>query len=178
LNEFAVSGSLASISTNTGTVTFYLSVDGDEIADTQVANATNTGGSTFTNYEIDAGKTVKVVLEAEVDAKNGTGSLGKYTLTLKGEDENGNVAGEASRSTVELKVVEKGSITVNTSSEDKKTVLRKASNVLLAKFTVKPSNSASEVDLENIEFQLSGTNAPTSADNITVSIDGTTEDYV
>jgi hypothetical protein len=75
-------------------------------------------------------------------------------LTLKGEDENGNTAGIATRKTVTLKVVEKGSVTVNTSSTDKKTVLRKSSNAVLAQFTVKPSNSSSEVDLENIEFSL------------------------
>ena len=178
LNEFILSGSktaAAVTGVNTGTITFYLSIDGDEVADAQISDTTNTGGSTFSSYEIDAGKSVKVVLEAEIDAKSGTGSLGTYKLTLKGEDENGNEAGEASRATVELKVVEKGSITVNSSSSEKKTVLKKATNVTLAEFIVKPSNGASEVDLEEIIFQLSWTNAP-SSDDITVSIDGTVED--
>ena len=174
LNEFIISG--ASVPATTWTVTFYLLIDGDEVADAKLNGTTAT--STFSNVEIDSNASVKVVVEAEVDAKAGTGSLGKYQLTLKWEDENGNDAGNASKNTVELKVVEKGSITVNTSSSEKKTVLRKSSNVAIAEFTVKPSNSSSEVDLEDIQFTLSWANTDNlNADDITLTIAGVTEDW-
>ena len=173
LNEFSVAGNGTVTWAN---VTFYLSIDGDEVADAKLNNGTAT--STFTNVEVDSNKSVKVVLEAEVDAKTDTWSFGKFDLTLKWEDENGNTAWTATKKTVTLKVVELGSITVNTSSSEKKTVLRKTSNAVLAQFTVKPSNSASEVDLESIEFALSWDNVKTlTADDITLTIAGVTEDY-
>ena len=175
LNEFIISG--AAVSTNTGVVTFYLIVDGDEVADAQL-NSNGQATSTFSNIEIDADASVSIVVEAEVNASNGTGSLGKYELSLKWEDENGNPAGNAKKNTVELKVVELGSITVNTSSSEKKTVLRKSSNVTLAQFTVKPSNSSSEVDLEKIEFTLTWDNVGSlNNDDITLTIDNVTEDW-
>ena len=174
LNEFTVQGNANPVTGST--VTFYLSIDGEEVADAKLNGTKAT--STFTNVEIDSNKSVKVVLEAEVDAKTSTWTIGKFDLILKWEDENGNTAWEATRKTVTLKVVELGSITVNTSSSEKKTVLRKTSNSVLAQFTVKPSNSASEVDLESIEFALSWDNVNTlTADDITLTIAGVTEDY-
>jgi hypothetical protein len=82
LNEFTVTGNPY----NSGSVTFYLIVDGDEVADAKLDNKTPTATATttFSNVEIDAEKSVKVVLEAEVDSKDSwTGSLEKYNLTLK-----------------------------------------------------------------------------------------------
>jgi hypothetical protein len=81
LNEFTVTGNPY----NSGNVTFYLIVDGDEVADAKLDNAaTATATSTFSNVEIDAEKSVKITLEAEVDSKDSwTGSLGKYNLSLK-----------------------------------------------------------------------------------------------
>ena len=178
LNEFIMSGS----NNITGSkVTFYLSIDGDEVADVKLATGTNiSGGTTFSNVEIDAGKTVKVVVEAEVDAKAATGTIGKFTLTLKGEDSNGNVAGEASRATTELKIVEVGAVNVSTSTS-KKTIVRRASNVVVAEFAVKPANGGSSVDLEDISFTLSGVKAAGgnfTADDVTLTIDGVSEDSV
>jgi hypothetical protein len=40
-----------------------------------------------------------------------------------------------------MSVVEKGTVTIPTSSSSKNTVLRKAKNQVLASFVVKPSNS-------------------------------------
>jgi hypothetical protein len=59
-----------------------LIVDGDEVADAKL-DSNGKATSTFSNVEIDAEKSVKLVLEAEVDAKAWTGDLGKYSLTLK-----------------------------------------------------------------------------------------------
>jgi hypothetical protein len=69
LNEFSVSGPAAGTVTGAD-ITFYLFVDGDEVAD---AKLNGTGATTtFTNIELDANESVKVKLEAEVDAKNDT----------------------------------------------------------------------------------------------------------
>jgi hypothetical protein len=178
LNEFTVSG--PAVAANSGTVTFYLIVDGDEVADAKL-DSTGKATSTFSNVEIAAEKSVKLQLEAEVDAKAWTGDLGKYELSLKGEDENGNVAGEAKKTTTKLKIVEVGAVNVSTATS-KKDILRRASNVVVAEFTVKPANNASEVDLDNIQFTLTGKkdydNSDFTADDITVTINGVTEDYV
>jgi hypothetical protein len=179
LNEFTLSGK--AVDAASGNVTFYLIVDGDEVADAKLSAGKAT--STFTNVEIAAEKSVKVAVEAEVDAKNWTGSIGKYTLTLKGEDENGNVAGEATKNTAEMKIVEVGAIEISTSTS-KKDVLRKASNVVLAEFVVKPANGASEVDLDQISFTLSGKyddgttagGVSFTPNEVTLTIAGVTED--
>jgi archaellin len=52
-----------------------------------------------------------------------------------------------------MKVVEKGSVKVSTSAT-KQTIIKKANDALIAEFTVKPSNGASSVDLEEISFTL------------------------
>jgi hypothetical protein len=52
-----------------------------------------------------------------------------------------------------LKVVDKGSITIG-DADSKNTVLKKASDVKIASFSVKPSNGASETDLEEIYFDV------------------------
>jgi hypothetical protein len=54
-----------------------------------------------------------------------------------------------------MKLVEKGSVTIPAITSAK-TVLLKASDAVLAQFTVKPANNASEVDLESIKFKVTG----------------------
>lgn len=135
-----------------GKVTFYLSIDGDEIDDVKMTSGTMT--SSFSNFRIEEGESVNVVITAEVEGTT-TGTLGTYAINFAGEDLNGNKAGNARANTVELKVVEKGSVTINAGAT-KATVLKKAAGAEIAQFTVKPSNSSSEVDLETIGFTLSG----------------------
>jgi hypothetical protein len=52
-----------------------------------------------------------------------------------------------------MKVVEKGSVKVSTSAT-KQTIVKKANDALIAEFTIKPSNGAASVDLEEISFTL------------------------
>jgi len=75
-------------------------------------------------------------------------------LTLAGEDVNGNKAGAKSKKIQEIKIVETGTPTISAST-NKATVLRRASDSVIATFTVKPANGASETDLEEIKFTLS-----------------------
>jgi hypothetical protein len=97
LNEFKLDVTRASAYPSNVKVTFYLIVDGEEVADARaVRNADNDGyiaADTFDNVLVEDGQSVSVVVEAEVEA-NTTASLpvdlGKYKLTIRGEDENGN----------------------------------------------------------------------------------------
>ena len=164
----------------TGTVNFYLLIDGEEVADLtyDAKNGSSFKKSdTFSDVKIAAGDTAKIVIEADINAK-GTGSVGKFTLKLEGEDVNGNKAGNATKDTVELKIVDKGSATVTASSKESKTVLRAASNAKIAEFTIKPSNWASEVEIDDIEFVVKNGSRVLDWDDISVTIDNVTEDAV
>ena len=81
LNEFTVSDN-GTVSNIAKSITFYLTVDGDEVADAKWSVSASKATSTFTNVEIDSEKSVKVVLEAEVDANATTGDIGKFYLNL------------------------------------------------------------------------------------------------
>ena len=83
---------------------------------------------------------------------------------------NGNKAGNARANTVALKIVEKGSVTISGDTPAQATVLRKVAGAEIAQFTVKPSNSASEVDLDSIEFVLTGSAAFADFDEYDVTL--------
>jgi len=156
------------------TVRFYVSIDGEEVADGKVncaAGVCSTSDS-FTNVLVEAGKSVNVKVEAEVDAsKNATlgqtWSLGEFDLTLAGEDVNGNKAGAKSKKIQEIKIVETGTPTISAST-NKATVLRRASDSVIATFTVKPANGASQFDFDSMSFNITNVG---NTDNLTVSID-------
>jgi hypothetical protein len=100
-------------------VTFYLIIDGEEVA-TLDPNKTET----FSDVEIAANESVKVVVEAEVSTDKPYTSL-VYSLELEGDDENGNNhAGYATKRLVDIKVVEKGTFSI-TNGASKNTVLLK-----------------------------------------------------
>jgi hypothetical protein len=127
------------------------------VADAKVTNTQLTGTDTFKDVLVEAGKSVRVKVEAEVKAKELTTDLplkaGKFTLSLEGEDENDNDAGYAERKTANMMIVNKGSVSITDSSVAKKAVLRKASSAKIAEFTVKP-DGANSVSLESISFDL------------------------
>ena len=136
LNKFSIQG--ASLGAN-NKITFYLSIDGEEVADTD--NLTNQE-ETFSDVKVKAGESVKVKVEAEVEAYGAEVTNAKtYTIEIKGTDVNGNEdTGMASDTTVGIKIKSKGSVTIPSTTEAK-TALLKAQNQAVAKFTVKPSNS-------------------------------------
>jgi hypothetical protein len=91
------------------------------VADAKIAckNDVCTANDTFNDVKVKAGESVKVRVEAEVEANNtdlADGSnidLGTFKLQLKGEDTNGNQAGEGTANTVKVKVVTKGSFNIS-----------------------------------------------------------------
>ena len=153
-------------------VTFYVSIDGEEVGDT---NAYGSGNKeNFSDVLVEAGKSVKVKVEAEVEAYNSWVVYDNFTLVLAGEDKNGNDAGEASDTLVKFKTKESGSVKVETTTS-KNTVLLKAKNQNIAEFTVKPSNSSDDdLTLDSLEISFSGVSL--TADDIRVKVDGTEYD--
>jgi hypothetical protein len=105
---------------------------------------------TFSDIEIDAEESVKVRVEAEINTDNTSSTILNYSLTLKGDDENGNTnAGNATKRLVDIKVVEKGTFSI-TAANSKNTVLLKSRGTSIAQFTIKPSNNNEGMSLEDI----------------------------
>lgn len=167
LNSFYIDGTAPT----TDVITFYVFVDGEEIGDTDQFGSGN--NENFSDVLVEAGKSVKVKVEAEVEAYT-TGSSYDYTLVLAGEDKNGNDAGEASDTLVTIKTKESGSVKVDAWTA-KNTVLLKAKNQNIAEFVIKPSNSSDE-DLTLDELVISFSWDAVDADGIRVKIDGTEYD--
>ena len=173
LNEFYIlsNNKTTDVDLTNNDVTFYLSIDGNEVADVELSKTSTTwstytyyfAGDTFSDIEIDAGESVKVELEAEVDAWAVTGSLGRFNLYLKWEDDNGNEAGVANKLTVELKVATAGTVNVSATTQKNTVLLRKA-DASIANFSVKSSNS-SEVDIDTVSFVIWGLLRNTITDN-------------
>ena len=168
LNSFLVEGDAALAGTNP--ITFYLSIDGEEVADARYTYGLDEAFDTFSNVKIAANEWVKIVVEAEVNAK-ALENLKTFKVTLAWEDVNGNDAGEAFKNTVNMEVVESASINLYAGAT-RNTVLLKASDSVLAEFTVKPSNTSSEVDFDKLIFTLPGI----TPDDVTVTVDGIVEE--
>jgi len=169
-------------------ITFYLSIDGDEVADkvlsctTKDATTTCQASETFNDTLVKAGESVKIKLEAEIDAKESvikdavkSLELGKFNLNLAWVDENDNDAWSADKKSATVRIVSKGSTKVSTSNV-KNTVLKKAADAKIAEFTVKP-DGANNVTLEDVSFTLTFT--PTDGDydgDINLYVDGKNEE--
>ena len=165
LNEFALSyASATDVYGTTDKVTFYVYVDdmdtaaNDADAKYDNVNKKYVATNTFDNVLVENGKSVRVKVEAEVEAEHPTlaksVALGKYEFKVWGEDEHGNTpSGEGKANTTAMKVVENGSVNVSTSTT-KQTIIRKANDAVVAEFIVKPGNDASSVTLEEIQFNI------------------------
>ena len=188
LNEFTVvpnyDGAYANAAAwvTTNKVTFHLIVDGDEVADgvltcTPTASPTECKASDSFSSDllVEAGKSVSVKLEAEVDARL-VAKLGTFMLSVAWHDENDNDAGSASKKSASIAVVAQGSVTVSDSSSNvkKSTVLRKAADSVIAEFTVKPDGWSSTT-LESIQFNLKFDSAY--AGDVNLYIDNGSEDF-
>jgi len=176
-------------------VTFYVFVDDmdNEVADAKLScNAAGTwctASDTFDKVLVKNGETVKVKVEAEVEADNKVNTdgdmlsgstvisnidLGKYKVEIWWEDENGNDnSWRADATSAKLKVVNKGSVSVTT-GKTKQTIVKKANDAKLAEFIIKPAKGSESVDLEEISFKLSDNSIDPS--KITLKVDGMTED--
>ena len=154
LNSFAVS---TTSYTGASKIKFYLYVDdmNSSVAEVTVTSGSLSGADSFNDVLVEAGKEVKVKVEAEIDAKEATTpfKVGKFNVVLDGEDENDNVAGHAERKTANIMIVNQGSATVEEGDVAKNVVLRKANTSTIAQFIVKP-DAANKVTLEEISFDL------------------------
>jgi len=133
LASFYMTGTEPTLSGNT--ITYYLSIDGEEVADTDMFNAEES----FSDVLVKAGKTVSVTLEAEVEAYGSTGTYEGIKLALGGHDVNDKDLTDATAPIKTIKVKESGSITVSAGAA-RNTVLLKSSTANIAEFTVKPAN--------------------------------------
>ena len=153
-------------------ITFYLSIDGNEVATFEGKNAGTsealTNEETFSQIKIEAGKKVNVKVEAEVDV-NAAANY-DYQMYLQGEDENGNDAGKADASLLKIKALDSGTVNLNTEAKD--TVLLKGTNSTIAKFIVKPSNKVEGLKFDEIvlEAKKGATDIP--ASDLRVKVDG------
>jgi hypothetical protein len=148
LNTVSISGNTAT--PLSGDITFYVFIDGEEIATLDDGEE-----DTFTDILVKAGESVKVKVEAEVYTDVEDSTVRDYQLTLSGEDDNGNSnSGTAKDNTVGIKTVKSGTVNI-VSSSTKNTVLLRARNTELATFTIKPSNNNEGLTLESI--YLTGT---------------------
>ena len=143
LNTVVISGDTA---LDDNDVTFYVSIDGQEVTSVEPGEE-----DTFSDVLVKAGESVKVKIEAEVEAYGAADQL-DYNIKVWWEDADGNEAGNASDSLVTMKLRESGSTTVSAVAS-KNTLLLKAKNQNIAEFTVKPSN-ANDTDLDLDEITL------------------------
>jgi len=173
LNSFYIDGTKPA-NNGENVVTFYVSVDGEEVGDTDQLGSGN--NENFSDVLVEAGKSVKVKVEAEVEAYASWVTYDNYVIVLAGEDKNGNDAGEASDTLVKFKTKESGSVKVEGGTSTN-TVLLKARNQNIATFTVKPSNSTDD-DLTLDSLVLSFSWDAISANQIRVKVDGTEYDAV
>jgi len=146
LNKFAIAGTENALGAS-NTVTFYLFIDGEEVADTDVLNQ----DESFSDVRVKAGESVKVKVEAEVEAYGADHPTAvTYTLELKGTDTNGNEdTGRGSDDTIGIKIKGKGGVTVEkTASKD--TINLKKANSEIAVFNISPSNGNEDVLIEDL----------------------------
>ena len=173
LNSFTIS---TTTYTGASKIKFYLYVDdmNSSVADVTITKDALSGADSFNDVLVEAGKEVKVKVEAEIDAKEATApfKVGKFNVELDGEDENDNVAGHAERKTANIMIVNQGSATVEEGDVAKNVVLRKANSSTIAQFIVKP-DAANRVTLEEISFDLAFTPAAGAED-----YDGNVDLYV
>ena len=167
LNSFRIDGAAFTH----GNVTFYLYLDGEEVADIDVPG----NNEDFTKVLVEAWKSISVKVEAEVEAGNtATTSNYAYALALNGEDVDDLPVAESTADLAEMAVVNKGSVSV-TSTAGKTTVLLKKANAKIAEFTVKP-DKWNDTYLESLGFTLTNGTVNLTADDVNVKIDGVTED--
>ena len=171
LNSALITGECTNTNNINKDVTFYLTIDGDEVATLDPCK-----WETFSDIEIAANESVKVKVEAEINTESNASSL-KYTLELEGDDDNGNSnAWNAKKNLVDIKVVDKGTFSI-TNGTSKNTVLLKSRWESIAQFTIKPSNNNEWLTLEDLIitwYYFDGTTTGTlTKDNIRLELDGT-----
>ena len=173
LNKFYMSGATSVANT---TIAYHLYVDGEEVAYTESYGSNNE--EIFDDVEVKAGESVKVRVEAEVEASANAGKVENVYVVLGGVDAQDQPVKDAKARVMVMNIKEAGSAKIEAAAA-KNTVLRAANNSLLAEFVVKPANDDEGLKLNDITFTLtrSGTGVTaTYADKIEVLFDGAEEE--
>jgi hypothetical protein len=159
--------------------TFYVSIDGEEVATIDAFGETNE--ESFSDIKVKAGESVKVKVEAEVEAYGSTTATDRaYTIVLRGSDANGNEnTGKGSDTTASMRIKSQGSVTIPATSTAKNALL-KAQNSVIAEFTIKPSNNNEGITLDELVLTGSIDDGVTPADltggMLRVKVDGVEQD--
>ena len=167
---------------DTDTVTIDVIINGKTVAtldaddllakDTDASNIDEAYYVDFSDVAVKAGDSVSIKVVADIyadDEANETFVDQKMTLVLRGDDTNGVAAGWAKATTVKLKITDSESVKV-TDNVAKKTVILQDSDVELAKFRVKPSNTDDEVSLTKLVLDFANFNN-LSVDNLEITVD-------
>jgi len=125
-----------------GNPTFYVTIDGEEY-DAQWS--VDEARWDIDDIEVADWKSVSVKVEIELTPTTAD-VYNTFNIAFEWEDEDNNPAGNANEDTAKVKVVDQGSLDVNSSA--KNTVLLK-SNREVAKFTIKPSKAGDDDVLLN-----------------------------
>ncbi len=161
LNEFAVSLNQQLKWTNDD-VTFYLYIDGKEVASQEYSAAyapiasidADFAWESFSNILVKKWEKVSIKVEANVNAEYKDGSTYSPTILIKWEDKDWNTAGFANEAAWKIKVVSAGSVTISESAiTPKESVLVNDTNVNLARFTVKSSKNTEGMTLKNFTLE-------------------------
>ena len=176
LNEFTVVGN--ALGNDVKSATFYLYVDGEEVADAKVAQGWTTAKDSFSDTLVKAWESAAIKVEVEVETKNYVAWADYlYNLTLNWVDTDGLDVTPQNADMMAFSVVNKGSVTVSTVDTSKSTVLLKKANASVATFTVKPENSNDEdLYLEDLTITITNGDGNLTADDVNVKIDGSTQD--
>ena len=154
-------------------VTFRLFLNGEEVADTDTLYSEET----FSDFRVDADKSVDVEVKAEVEAYNGTAPKQAYKIWLYGTDSNGNEdTGEWKAITVDMSVKETAGISIDKATDDKNTITLRKSNAVLASFNITPSNGNDSAELDEIKLSVTKNDTPVLAAWLTLDIDGVESD--
>ena len=161
-------------------VTFYLYIDGKEVADARIKAQWTGGNDPISKVTVAAGDSVKVRVDAEVSAKKALtwafsgGDLGKFAIVLNGEDDNENAINTKEVKTVQMKVVGAESLKITDASNARANdVALRGSEATLAQFTVKPAKWDS-ADFESVLFNATyNSGTAYDADDLVVTLGNT-----
>ncbi len=170
LNKFYMSGTK---SDKVDSVAYHLYIDDDEVAYTDAYG--ENAYEMFDDVTVKAGASVKVRVEAEVEANTHTWSIDNVYVVLGGTDEFDKDVQDRAAKVVKMNIKEAGSVTIDAGNA-RNTVLRTSSTANLATFTVKSSDGDSSTKLDELKIVLTESGANLSENEVELLFDGSEED--
>jgi hypothetical protein len=164
LNKFYMSGAANGDKIK---VTYYLYIEGKEVASVDAYG--EKAEEQFDDIAVKAGESVKVRVVAEVEAYGAAKTLSGVQVFLGGTDDFDKDVEYKGAKLVDMKIVDRGSVSIK-GGEVAKTVLLKGKNQVLAQFTIKPADGASSVEIETIQFALSNSNSSEGINSDDISV--------